>query len=107
MACNQHICDLGIFHDFLENIDIQTWNLNSSLSLPQRLDCFQGDDTRLGFWQGRIHTNSHDGKTYDMIEREMERHRSPPSNRVCENDEDKFATESATTEARSLKPAES
>lgn len=26
---------------------------------------------------------------------------------VCENDEDKFATESATTEARSLKPAES
>ena len=32
MACNQHICDLGIFHDFLENIDIETWNLNSSLS---------------------------------------------------------------------------
>ena len=26
---------------------------------------------------------------------------------VCENDEDKFATESSTTEARSLKPAES
>ena len=50
------------------------------LQMPRQLDCFQGDDTRLGFWQGRIHTNSHDGKTYDIIGREMERHRSPPSN---------------------------
>ena len=49
------------------------------LQMPRQLDCFQGDDTRLGFWQGRIH-NSHDGKTYSIIEREFERHRSPPSN---------------------------
>ena len=49
------------------------------LQMPRQLDCFQGDDTRLGFWQGR--TNSHDGKTYNIIEREIERHRSPPSKR--------------------------
>ena len=34
------------------------------LQMPRQLDCFQGDDTRLGFWQGR--TNSHDGKTYNF-----------------------------------------
>ena len=51
------------------------------LQMPRQLDCFQGDDTRLGFWQGRIHTNSHDGKTYNITEREMERHRSLPSSR--------------------------
>ena len=30
MACNQHICDLGIFHDFLENIDIETLCLGNT-----------------------------------------------------------------------------
>ena len=30
MAYNQNICDLGIFHDFLENIDIETLCLGNT-----------------------------------------------------------------------------